>query len=201
MSFGKELALSFVPLFVAIDAVGTVPIVIGLTEDMAVKERAKIVNMALLTASIVGLAFLFAGKYILEFLSISVSHFAIAGGIILIALSVKDLVTGKMMEVPDKQEMMAVVPIGTPLTVGPATLATLLLLDQEYGLGVVLIAFTLNMLAAWIILFFGNRIAGFLGKGGMRAFSKIASLLLAAIAVRLMVKGLIDVFPGLTNTQ
>jgi len=201
MSFGKELALSFVPLFVAIDAIGNVPIVIGLTEDMTIKQRARLVNLALFTASIVGFAFLFAGKYILEFLSIAVSHFAIAGGVILIALSVKDLVTGKMMEVPDKQEMMAVVPIGTPLTVGPATLATLLLLDQEYGLGVVLLAFTLNMIATWLILFFGNKVAGFLGRGGMKAFSKIASLLLAAIAVRLMVMGLTDVFPGLTSTN
>src|SRR4030042_4885889 len=153
MSFGKELALNFVPLFVAIDAIGNVPIVIGLTEEMTSKQRARVVNVALATASIVGLAFLFAGKYILEFLSISVSHFAIAGGIVLIALSVKDLVTGKMMEVPNKQEMMAVVPIGTPLTVGPATLATLLLLDQEYSLGVVLFAFGLNMVATWGILF------------------------------------------------
>jgi multiple antibiotic resistance protein len=199
MSFGKDLALSFVPLFVAIDAMGNVPIVLGLTEDMTIKQRARVVDFALLTASVVGLAFLFAGKYVLEFLSISVSDFAIAGGIVLLALSVRDLVTGKMMETPVKQEMMAIVPIGTPLTVGPATLATLLLLDQEYSMGVVLFAFGLNMVATWLILFSGNRIAGFLGQGGMRAFSKIASLLLAAIAVRLIVKGLADLFPGLTQ--
>jgi multiple antibiotic resistance protein len=199
MSFGKELALSFVPLFVAIDAMGNVPIVISLTEDMTIAQRARVVNIALVTAAAMGLAFLFAGKYILEFLDISVPHFAIAGGTILLALSVRDIVTGKMMEMPVKQELMAIVPIGTPLTVGPATLTTLLLLNQDYKLGVVLLAFALNMVATWLILVSGNRIAGFLGQGGLRAFSKVASLLLAAIAVRMMVKGFTDVFPGLTQ--
>lgn len=199
MSFGKELALNFVPLFVAIDAMGNVPIVISITEEMTVAQRAKVVNIALFTAAAMGLAFLFAGKYILEFLDISVSHFAIAGGMILLALSVKDIVTGKMMEMPLKQELVAIVPIGTPLTVGPATLTTLLLLNQDYKLGIVLLAFALNMIATWFILVSGNRIAGFLGQGGLRAFSKVASLLLAAIAVRMMVKGLTDVFPGLTQ--
>jgi multiple antibiotic resistance protein len=199
MSFGNELALSFVPLFVAIDAMGNVPIVISLTEDMTIVQRARVVNIALGTAAAMGLAFLFAGKYILEFLDISVPHFAIAGGTILLALSVRDIVTGKMMEMPLKQELVAIVPIGTPLTVGPATLTTLLLLNQDYKLGVVLLAFALNMVATWLILVSGNRIAGFLGQGGLRAFSKVASLLLAAIAVRMMVKGFTDVFPGLTQ--
>jgi multiple antibiotic resistance protein len=199
MSFGRELALTFVPLFVAIDAMGTVPIVVSVTEEMTVPQRAKVVNIALVTASVMGLAFLFAGKYILEFLSISVSHFAIAGGLILLALSVKDIVTGKMMEMPNKQELVAIVPIGTPLTVGPATLTTLLLLNQDYKLWIVLLAFAINMAVAWIMFVGGNRIASFLGQGGLRAFSKVASLLLAAIAVRMMVRGLADVFPGLTS--
>ena len=199
MSFGKELALNFVPLFVAIDAMGNVPIVISITEEMTVAQRAKVVNIALVTAAAMGLAFLFAGKYILEFLDISVSHFAIAGGLILLALSMKDMVTGKLMEMPLKQELVAIVSIGTPLTVGPATLTTLLLLNQDYKMEIVLLAFALNVIATWLILVSGNRIAGFLGQGGLRAFSKVASLLLAAIAVRMMVKGLTDVFPGLTQ--
>jgi multiple antibiotic resistance protein len=199
MSFGKELALTFVPLFVAIDAIGTVPIIVSVTDEMTVGQRAKVVNIALITASIMGLAFLFAGKYILEFLSISVAHFAIAGGLILLALSVKDIVTGKMMEMPLKQELVAIVPIGTPLTVGPATLTTLLLLNQDYKLWIVLLAFAVNMAVAWIVFVSGNRISSFLGQGGLRAFSKVASLLLAAIAVRMMVRGLGDVFPGLLS--
>ncbi len=199
MSFGKELALNFVPIFVAMDAIGNVPIFLGLTEDMTVAQRSRVVNVVLLTASVLGLAFLFAGKYILEFLGISVSHFAIAGGLILLVLSMKDIVTGKMMDMPSKENIMAIVPIGTPLTVGPAVLTTLLLLNQEYSVAYVLFAFALNMVACWVILISGSRIARFLGQGGMRAFSKIAALLLAAIGVRLAVIGFTEVFPGLVK--
>src|SRR3972149_1686686 len=141
---GKEFLLSFVPLFVAIDALGNLPIILTLSEQMTSRERIRMVYIAILTASLVGLGFFFVGKYILELLNISVAHFAIAGGLVLLGLSMRDLVTGKLMEVPPKEEMIAVVPIGTPLIVGPATLTTLLLLRDEYLLWVVLVAFALN---------------------------------------------------------
>lgn len=190
--------LCFVPLFVAIDAPGTLPLVLSFTEGMKRKERFKVINTAILTASIVGLAFLFAGEFVLNLLAISVGHFAIAGGILLLALSLRDLVAGKLMETPLKEEMISVVPIGTPLTVGPATLTTLLLLTDEYGLGIVLWAFVLNLFIAWVIFLKGEAIAHFLGQGGLRAISKLASLLLAAIAVRMIVKGITLLFPTLT---
>lgn len=195
--FGHDFVLTVVPIFIAIDALGTLPIILGLTEDMSSRDRIKLVHLAMLTAAIVGLAFLFAGKYILQLLGIQVGHFAIAGGLVLLGLGLRDLVGGKMMEMPLKEEMIAVVPIGTPLTVGPATLTTLLLLGTEYSLTVVLAAFAVNMAATWLIFLQANRAVAFLGHGGLKAFSKVASLLLAAIAVRMILKGLILAFPRL----
>jgi len=188
---------SLVPIFVAIDAMGTLPIIISISEQMTKSERTRTVHLAMLTASIVGLGFLFVGKYLLEFLDISVGHFAIAGGLVLIGLSLRDLVAGKMMEMPLKEEMVAVVPIGTPLTVGPATLTTLLLLSGQYHLWIVVIAFAVNLVAAWLIFLQANLVIGFLGHGGIRAISKVASLLLAAIAVRMVIRGLTIAFPQL----
>ncbi len=123
--FWDSLVLSFVPLFVAIDAVGTLPAVIRLSEGMGRRERLRLVNVAIFTAAAVGLVFLFLGRAILRLLAISVGHFAVAGGLLLLAFSMRDLVMGKMVDEPSKEEMVAVVPIGTPLTVGPATLTTL----------------------------------------------------------------------------
>lgn len=188
---------SLVPIFVAIDAMGTLPIIISISEQMTKSERTRTVHLAMLTASTVGLGFLFVGKYLLEFLDISVGHFAIAGGLVLIGLSLRDLVAGKMMEMPLKEEMVAVVPIGTPLTVGPATLTTLLLLSGQYHLWIVVIAFAVNLVAAWLIFRQANLLIGFLGHGGIRAISKVASLLLAAIAVRMVIRGLTIAFPQL----
>ena len=136
-----------------------------------------------------GLAFLFFGQFILKVLDISVGSFAIAGGLILLILSVRYTTTGRMVEAV-KEEMVAVVPIGTPLTVGPATITTLLLLVAQFPLYIVLISFLLNLLVTWLVFLSSNYIVRFLGQGGLRAISRVFSLLLAAIAVSMVIRGL-----------
>jgi multiple antibiotic resistance protein len=185
----QSFILTFVPLFIVVDALGILPFVISMGEDMSRRERRKMINVATITATIVGLVFLFFGQLILRAMSISVGSFAIAGGIILLALSIKHMTTGRMMELI-KEEMVAVVPIGTPLTVGPATITTLLLLATQFPLYMVLLAFALNMLVAWAIFMVGEQIAHFLGQGGLKAVSRVFSLLLAAIAVTMIIHGL-----------
>ena len=189
-----NFVLTFVPLFIVIDAIGNLPFVITASEGMTGRERFRMVNIAILTAAIVGLAFLFLGQLILNAMGISFGSFAIAGGLVLLALSIRYMITGQMVEVAEQEtrELVGVVPIGTPLTVGPATITTLLLLvkQQEFPLYMVLISFALNLLIAWIICMAGNRIAGFLGQGGIKAVSRVFSLLLAAIAVSMVIKGL-----------
>ena len=181
--------LTFVPLFIVIDALGNLPFVISLSEGMSREERRKMIHIATVTATIVGLVFLFLGQLILQILDISVGSFAIAGGLILLILSIKYMTTGRMVEAI-KEEMVAVVPIGTPLTVGPATITTLLLLATQFPLYMVLISFTLNMLITWAILLSSNQIVRFMGKGGLKAVSRVFSLLLAAIAVNMIIHGL-----------
>jgi len=147
------------------------------------------INVAVITAAIVGLAFLFFGEFILNVMGISVGSFAIAGGLILLVLAMKHMTTGKMVEVI-KAEMVAVVPIGTPLTAGPATITTLLLLATQLPLYMVLLSFGLNMLIVWIVFLLSNRITGLIGRGGLNAISQAFMLLLAAIAVTMIIKGL-----------
>ncbi len=195
----QSFILTFVPLFIVIDALGNLPFVISLSEGMSREERRKMIHIATVTATIVGLVFLFLGQLILQVLDISVGSFAIAGGLILLILSIKYMTTGRMVEAI-KEEMVAVVPIGTPLTVGPATITTLLLLATQFPLYMVLISFTLNMLITWAILLSSNQIVRFMGKGGLKALSRVFSLLLAAIAVNMIIHGLelASLLPGKT---
>ena len=181
--------LTFVPLFIAIDSLGNLPFVVSLSEGMSGKERRRMIHVAVITAAIVGLVFLFFGQFILNVLNIKVGSFAIAGGLILLVLSIKYMTTGQAVELI-KEEMVAVVPIGTPLTVGPAAITTLLLLATQFPLYVVLVAFTLNLLVVWIIFMLSTWIVRFLGQGGLKAVSKVFSLLLAAIAVSMIIRGL-----------
>lgn len=185
----QHFILTFVPLFIVIDALGNLPFVISLSEGMTKQERHKMIHVAAITATIVGLVFLFFGQFILQVMNISVGSFAIAGGLILLVFSVKYMTTGRMVEMI-KEEMIAVVPIGTPLTVGPATITTLLLLATQFSLYMVLLSFSLNMLITWIIFLLGGQVVHFLGQDGLKAISKVFSLLLAAIAVSMIIRGL-----------
>jgi multiple antibiotic resistance protein len=193
--FFKDLALSFIPLFVAIDAIGTLPFILALTKDEKPSERSKTFHYAILTASGLGLGFLALGTFIFSVLGIGSSDFLIAGGIILLALSIKEIITGKLMEIAPGERMLGVVPIGTPLVAGPAALTTILVLTGEYGVVAVVLAFVLNMAVAWLVFTQANRIARFLGTGGLMAAAKIASLLLAAIAVRMIRQGILEIWP------
>lgn len=188
-TWAESLLLTFVPLFVVIDAVGNLPFVVSLSEGMTGQERWKLINYAALAATLVGLVFLFLGQLILKALGISVGAFAIAGGIILLVLSINYMSSGRLVEVV-KEEMVAIVPIGTPLTVGPATVATLLLLATQFPIYYVLISFLLNMAIVWIVFAVSNQIVRFLGQGGIKAFSRVSALLLAAIAVSMIINGL-----------
>ena len=185
----ESFLLTFIPLFIAIDALGNVPFFMSLTEGLPSVEQHKAAHIAVGTAAVVGLAFLFFGRFILNLMGISVGSFAIAGGIVLLVLSIKYLTTGRMVELI-KEEMMAVVPIGTPLTVGPATITTLLLLTSEFPISVVLVSFLLNLAISWGAFMLSHRITKIMGQGGLKAVSKVFSLLLAAIAVTMVIRGL-----------
>ena len=188
-SWIESFVLTFVPLFIVIDCVGNLPFVISMSEGMARSEQRRMINIAVITAAAVGLSFLFLGRFILEVMDISFGSFAIAGGLILLAFSMKYMMTGHLVEAI-KEEMVAVVPIGTPLTVGPATITTLLILAAEFPIYMVLISFALNLLVTWIVFRQSRWILGFLGQGGVKAISRVFSLLLAAIAVSMIIRGL-----------
>lgn len=185
----QSFLLTFVPLFVVIDALGNLPFVVSLSDEMSPHERSVMIRNAVITAAVVGFFFLFLGQLVLRVMGISVGSFAIGGGIIILVLSVNYMIGGRSVDV-EKDEMAAIVPIGTPLTVGPATITTLLLLATQFHIYWVVISFALNILIVWGIFSASNFIIRYLGRGGVRAISKISILLLAAISVNMIIKGL-----------
>jgi multiple antibiotic resistance protein len=187
--FFNVLLLTFMPLFIAIDPLSKPPFVLAFTEELSTHQRNKIIHAATGTAALVGLAFLFFGQFVLKIMGISVGAFAISGGAILFILSINYITKGRMVET-DKQAMTAIVPIGTPLITGPATITTLLVLQNEFPLNTVLLSFAINLLITWGILLSGNRLIKILGRGGFKAISQVFNLLLAAIAITMILRGL-----------
>lgn len=188
----QKLMLSFIPIFVAVDAIGVLPIFVSLTHGLKKKEKSRIILESVVTALCLAVGFIFLGKAVFSFLRITVGDFMIAGGLILLCIAIIDIVTpGKKRRVPLKE--LGSVPIGTPLIVGPAVLTTSIIIIGEYGLYPTLISIFINVILAAVIFSFSGVLIKLLGESGSKALSKIMSLLLAAIAIMMMRKGIFQI--------
>ena len=188
--------LSFIPLFVAIDIIGTTPIFLGYIHDVSVKQRKKLIIEALLTAFIVANAFLIFGKLILVFLGITIDDFRIAGGIILLIISITDIMSSSE-ERRNPHTNVGIVPLGIPLIMGPAALTTIIILVDNFGYFPTILSLVLNFLIAGLILTNAKWLIKLIGEGGSKAFAKIASLFLAAIAVMMIRVGILGIISSI----
>ena len=187
----KEYFLAFVPIFVAVDAIGMLPVFMALSQGMTVKQKAKLIRHSTFTALLVALAFLIVGRLVFEWLGITIGDFLVAGGAILFILSIRDLVsTGKPAVVSD--ETMGVVPLAVPLIAGPAVLTTSLVVLNSFGLMPALVSVVLNIALCGVILSSSSALSRILGKTGSMTLSKISSLLLGTIGVMLIRRGIFD---------
>lgn len=176
---------SFIPLFVAIDVLGVLPLFLGLTEGMATRPRRKLTGESVATAFAISCLFLLAGKWLFGFLGITEHDFKIGGGIVLLVLAVDDLLFAH-----DRRRgpntTAGVVPIGIPLIMGPAALTTILISVDSFGYLITLGAIILNLGVVWAVFYFADAIARLIGQAGSRAIAKVASLFLAGIAVMMI---------------
>jgi multiple antibiotic resistance protein len=185
----RNILLSFISIFVAVDAIGVLPIFVSLTEGIERSERAKIIVQSMLTALCLAVGFIFLGKAVFRILGITIGDFMVAGGAILFCLAITDIINPvKKRRIPT--EGLGAVPLGTPLIVGPAVLTTCLVIISQYGLLATLISVMVNILLAGMIFESSSVLMKVLGEAGSKALSKIMSLLLAAIAVMLTRKGI-----------
>lgn len=188
MDLAKASLLSFIPIMVALDAPGMLPLYVAMTEGIEKHERRTIVRQSILTALLITIGFMFLGQAVFHALGILVEDFMIAGGIVLLIIAVSEIVRAgerKILISPT----IGVVPFGTPLIAGPAMLTTTLVLVGTYGYLPVILSLVVNILLAWAIFAQADRIIRIIGISGSRAFAKIAALLLAAIAVKLIRSG------------
>jgi multiple antibiotic resistance protein len=192
----RDFVMVFVPLFMAVDAIGILPIFMGLTEGVPPSDRKRMVKQSFVTALLVAVAFIFLGKSIFRLLGITISDFMIAGGILLFIIATLDLTTGT--KFARRVETLGAVPLGIPLIVGPAVLTTSLMLVDVHGLAPTLAAVLLNLLLAVGILLTADFWYRILGQTGSQAVSKVASLILAAIAVMMIRRGFLMVLAGIS---
>ena len=180
---------AFIPLFVAIAPVGLAAIFLGLGQGVAPTVRHRIAWQATVTGGVVALGFLFLGQNVFTAVGVSVKDFQIAGGLILFILAARDLTQAE--GAPTKlPEDFGIVPLGMPLIAGPAMITTLLLLVQTQGMAVTLEALAVNLVLIVLAFVCSEWLGRTIGRMGLRAISKIIAMLLAAIAVAMIRRGL-----------
>ncbi|WP_129338283.1 MarC family protein [Cellulomonas endophytica] len=196
--FDPQLLLSvFITLFVIMDPPGTVPIFLALTGAMTRAERARAARQAVLVAFGVVVAFAVFGQQLLAFMHISLPALQASGGLLLLVVAM-ELLTGKAEEpapAAGGSVNVALVPLGTPLLAGPgAIVATMVFVQQADG-PLDWVAIAVGVVGVHVCLWLAMRFAGLvhrvLGDSGTTLVTRIAGLLLAAIAVQLVADAVI----------
>lgn len=181
--------LTFIPLFVAIDVLGVVPIFLSLTQGMERRQKSVLITEATLAALVLSLVFVFGGRFIFNFMGITEDDFRVGGGIVLLVLAVDDLIFSSESR-RNPESSIGIVPIGIPLIVGPAAMTTILILHDTYGLIPTVISLLANLLIVWLVFRNSDIICKVIGEAGAKAFAKVAALFMAAIAVMMIRVGL-----------
>jgi len=198
MSADMQFLQFFIPLFVAIDALGMVPVFISMTDRLSDSLRRRIAFEATLWATLIALAFMLLGKWIFEFLSISPADFRIAGGTILLVYAIRELIyspnpSDREAGETSSDTTMAVVPLAVPLIAGPATLTLILVLAQQ-SVARTALSLALNFGILLVLMLSATTIGKVVGFKTLRALSKLVMVLLAAIAVNFIRTGVVEIW-------
>ena len=177
---------------------GVLPIFISMTEGMAASARRRLVIQAISTAFALSVVILFAGEFIFTMLGITLNDLRVGGGIILLVLSINDLLFGdfKRRDPGSGPGTVGIVPIGIPLTIGPAAITSILVSQQGFGYVPTLVSLVANLVLVGIGFLVGPRILQRFGSAFAKAIAQVASLFLAAIAVAMIRAGIMGFIAG-----
>lgn len=188
-AFWVDFIYTFIPIFVAMDVAGLIPMYLSLTKGFSNQERQTVTMQALFTAFVISVLFIAVGQFIFRVLGISSADFEIAGGILLLVFAIAEMMVGERRRA-EPGTQVGVVPLGTPLIVGPAVLTSLIILIALRGYLITLTALCANLVLVGITFRGSERLVKLIGEQGLRAFSKVIFLFLAAIAVSMIRRGL-----------
>jgi multiple antibiotic resistance protein len=202
---------SLVSLFVILDPLGNVFPYLALTAERPPADTRKVAGRACCYSFLILAVFALAGRWIIAFFGISLAAFQIAGGFILLRISI-DMIQGrghfnrldtssslKAEEYGD----IALVPLAVPLMAGPGSITTVLVLTSRAGNP----AESLSILAAAIIILgitylcfiYADRILALIKESSLRLVTRIMGLILTALAVQFIIQGLKSAFPLLAQ--
>jgi len=188
-----------VTMFVIMDPVGNVPIFLSVTRRLDTRARNRSALLAVLTAAFVIVVFALVGQQVLGYLSVSVPALQGAGGLLLLLVALELLTGGSSVDRGEPEEgdhvAVAMVPLGTPLLAGPgAIVATIVFVssaESQAELGLIGAGVVSVLAVVYLSMRFSGVLIRVLGRSGILLLSRIAGLLLAAIAVQMLADAVI----------
>ena len=177
-------------LFFIFDPFASLPIFICMTKDLDDNQKTSSANRAVLVAALLFAIFAVLGTNLLGIFSVSLDGFRIAGGIVLLLMSIEIIFSLSLTKNQDTD--VAWVIIATPILTGPGVITTAILLVAKYDLMTTLIAGVFSLMITWILLRNAAAIIKITGHQAIEIFSKIIGMLLAAMAVEFIMRGAID---------
>jgi multiple antibiotic resistance protein len=185
-----NLSTAVLVLFIVVDPLGNIPIFMSLTEKMSKDKKRKTFNTATLTGIILLLVFVFVGQEIFSIFGVSIFSFEVAGGILLLIIAIRLLITGKIIDIDESPESVGAVPIAMPLLVGPGAITTVIFNLQQYGIALTSLAIIITLVITWIILRSADKVYHFLGHSGSLVIARVNALFIAAIAIQYILVGI-----------
>ena len=201
---------AFVSLFVTLDAVGNVPIFLSITPHSSEAERAAMVSRAVLVVFAVLVLFAAFGNLIFKFFGVTIEAFRIVAGLLLlkIAFDMMEARPARVRHTPEEdaegaqREDIAIIPLAIPLLSGPGSISTVIALTGQAAkspkvvasFALLLLAIALNVLIAYVVLRSATAVTRLLKETGMRIFTRVMGLILAAIAVQFILTGIKEAF-------
>jgi multiple antibiotic resistance protein len=190
-----DLTKATVALFIIVDPIGLVPVFSNITRTMSAVDRAKMFRVVTYTGASLLTAFALVGQELLALFGIILPSFQIAGGLLLLLLSLDILFRGQRFARPGSHEDIGVIPIAFPLLVGPGAITTTMIALGAYGILVTLGSIVIVMLLTWMVMKQTDRIHRFLGKTGSAVIAQVIGVFIAAIAIQYVLAGIQFYYP------
>ena len=201
----------FIALIALVNPLGVLPMFISLTQDFTPAQKQRAIRTAAFTVALVIGTCALLGEQIIKFFGISTASLQVAGGLLILLMSLSMLnaqpsgakTTAEERDEAEHKDTIGVVPLGIPLLTGPGAMSTVIVLAgksnhvSDYvaliGSGVVIAALV------WLTLQMAQPIARFMGRTGINIATRIMGLLVAAVAVEFIVEGLKTMLPALAG--
>ena len=184
-----DLLKATVALFIIVDPIGTVPIFADLTMVMDRVSRDKMFRTVAYVGAGLLIAFAIVGQSLLELFGISLPSFEIAGGLLLLILSMEILFRRERFAKPPAPGETGIIPIAFPLLVGPGAITTTMIIFTAYGVFVALASILIVIFLTWVTMKLTPQILRVLGRTGSSVIAQVMAVFIAAIAIQFIIVG------------